>query len=112
MIATGGKPRYLDINNSNLAITSDDLFFSKSPGKTLVVGGGYVAIECAGFLSSLNFNTSLMTRSRFLRDFDSDVSDLIIDDLKNMNKVNILDYSLPVDIQKLENNHLLVKFQN
>ena len=25
----------------------------KSPGKTLVVGGGYIALECAGFLTGL-----------------------------------------------------------
>lgn len=33
-------------------MTSDDFFFSqKKPGKTLVVGGGYIALECAGILS-------------------------------------------------------------
>ena len=32
------------------AITSDDLFFlQRSPGKTLCVGGSYIALECAGF---------------------------------------------------------------
>jgi len=66
----GGRPKYLDIENANLAITSDDIFFHKNPKKTLVVGGGYIAIECAGFLSSLGFDTTLMTRGLFLRDFD------------------------------------------
>lgn len=93
-----------------MAITSDDIFFNKNPGKTLVIGGGYIAIECAGFLSSLHFNTSLMTRGKFLRDFDSDLSDLIINDLKNLNNVNILDYNLPIDIQKLDNDNFLVKY--
>lgn len=53
-----------------MALTSDDIFFIKNPGKTLVVGGGYIAIECAGFLSGLNFDTTLMTRGKFLREFD------------------------------------------
>jgi thioredoxin reductase (NADPH) len=35
----------LEIEGANLAITSDDIFFKKTPpGKTLVVGGGYVAV--------------------------------------------------------------------
>lgn len=44
-------------------MSSDDIFSLKNaPGKTLVVGGGYVALECAGFLSNLGMNTTVMTR--------------------------------------------------
>jgi pyruvate/2-oxoglutarate dehydrogenase complex dihydrolipoamide dehydrogenase (E3) component len=39
-------------------------------GKTLVVGGGYIAVECAGFLGSLGHEVSMMTRGIFLREFD------------------------------------------
>lgn len=50
------------------AITSDDIFASKkNPGKTLVVGGGYIALECAGFLKGLGFDVSIMTRGLYLR---------------------------------------------
>ena len=49
IIATGGRPRYLsNIPGANFkfedeCITSDDLFaLDKNPGKTLVVGGGYI----------------------------------------------------------------------
>lgn len=49
VIATGGRPRYLHnkIESSfkfeDECITSDDLFaLEKNPGKTLVVGGGYI----------------------------------------------------------------------
>ena len=67
----GGRPNYLDIENKYLALTSDDIFsIKKNPGKTLVVGGGYIAVECAGFLSGLKFDTTLMTRGLFLRSFD------------------------------------------
>ena len=53
------------------SITSDDLFsLDKPPGKTLVVGGGYVALECAGFLSNLGYDTTVMTRGKYLKDFD------------------------------------------
>lgn len=51
----------------HVAITSDDIFsLNNSPGKTLIVGGGYVAMETAGFLSGLGFPVTLMTRRRFL----------------------------------------------
>jgi pyruvate/2-oxoglutarate dehydrogenase complex dihydrolipoamide dehydrogenase (E3) component len=74
VIATGGRPQYLDFENSNLCITSDDIFFHKDPKKTLIVGGGYIAVETAGFLSGLKYDTTLMTRGKFLRDFDHDVA--------------------------------------
>lgn len=56
------------------AITSDDIFFKKNPpGKTLIVGGGYVAVEIAGFLTGLGFDTTLTTRGKYLRVFDQDM---------------------------------------
>lgn len=34
-----------------MCLHSDDLFWlKKNPGKTLVIGAGYIALECAGFL--------------------------------------------------------------
>ncbi|XP_045146087.1 thioredoxin reductase 3 [Echinops telfairi] len=52
VIATGERPRYLGLpGDKEYCITSDDLFSLRhSPGKTLVVGASYVALECAGFL--------------------------------------------------------------
>ena len=54
MIAVGGRPNYLNLPNAlELCHTSDDIFWSqKEFGKTLVVGGGYIAMECAGFLNN------------------------------------------------------------
>lgn len=44
LIAVGGRPNYPDIPGAlKYGITSDDIFSTrKRPGKTLVVGGGYV----------------------------------------------------------------------
>ena len=39
----------------------------KNPGKTLVIGGGYVAIESAGFLSCLGYPVTMMTRKKYLK---------------------------------------------
>ncbi|VDL65391.1 unnamed protein product [Nippostrongylus brasiliensis] len=70
-------------------ITSDDLFsLSKPPGKTLVVGASYVALECAGFLAELGFTVDLLIRSKPLKSFDQDCVKLVMENLKN--HVNIL----------------------
>ena len=51
-----------------MAITSDDVFsLKKAPGKTLVIGGGYIALECAGLLAGLGYPITLMTRGLYLR---------------------------------------------
>ena len=71
-IATGGRPLYPGIpGDKEFGITSDDLFMmKKAPGKTLVVGASYVALECAGFLTAFGYDTTVMVRSIFLRGFD------------------------------------------
>ena len=79
VIAVGGRPSYPDIPGAReYGITSDDLFsMKKPPGKTLVVGASYVALECAGFLTALGFDTTVMVRSILLRGFDQDMANMI-----------------------------------
>ncbi|KAK6742973.1 hypothetical protein RB195_010317 [Necator americanus] len=73
-----------------LGITSDDLFWSpKPPGKTLVVGGSYVALEIAGLLADLGLPVDLLTRSRPLKSFDQDCVKLVTGNLKR-HGVNII----------------------
>jgi pyruvate/2-oxoglutarate dehydrogenase complex dihydrolipoamide dehydrogenase (E3) component len=70
LISVGGRPNYPDIPGAkevipclfflseNLflfqcCISSDDIFsLDRPPGKTLVVGASYIALECAGFLKA------------------------------------------------------------
>jgi len=79
VIAVGGRPSYPGIpGDREFGITSDDLFsLPKAPGKTLVVGASYVALECAGFLTALGYDTTVMVRSILLRGFDQDMADRI-----------------------------------
>lgn len=82
VIATGGRPRYPTLiqGASEYGITSDDIFWLKeSPGKTLVVGASYVALECAGFLTGLGLDTTIMIRSIPLRGFDQQMASLVTD---------------------------------
>jgi len=85
VIATGVRPRQYESlpELKNWAITSDDLFSLKeNPGKTLVVGGGYIAVECAGFLRGLGNEVILANRSSFLRVFDGDMANKVVDQLE------------------------------
>jgi len=76
VLAMGGRPKYPDVPGAQeLAITSDDIFGLKTPpGKTLVVGASYVALECAGFIHGVGFETKVMMRSIPLRGFDQQMA--------------------------------------
>lgn len=53
------------------------------PGKTLVVGASYVALECAGFLASLGGDVTVMVRSILLRGFDQQMAEKVGDYMEN-----------------------------
>ena len=86
-IAVGGRPRYPKVKNiRELAITSDDIFWlKKEPGKTLIIGASYVALECAGFLTSIENDCTVLVRSILLRGFDQQIATMIGDYMKNHN---------------------------
>jgi len=81
VVAVGGRPKYTGLpNEKELCISSDDLFsLAAPPGKTLVVGASYVALECAGFLTGLGYDATVMVRSILLRGFDQQMANLIGD---------------------------------
>ena len=83
LIATGGRPRKHPKIPENLSITSDDLFsLEKDPGTTLVIGGGYIGVECAGFLRGLGKEVYLVNRSTFLKSMDQDMAAKIVENLE------------------------------
>lgn len=83
LIAAGGRPRQYPGIPAELAVTSDDLFsLTTDPGTTLVVGGGYIAIECAGFLAGLGKKVHILNRSTFLRSMDQDMAAKIVEQLE------------------------------
>ena len=76
VIAVGGRPKYPDIPGAKEhCVTSDDIFSLKTPpGKTLVIGASYVALECAGFIHGTGYETTVMMRSIPLRGFDQQMA--------------------------------------
>ena len=104
LIATGERPRYPSDCPGALeyGITSDDLFsMPYSPGKTVVVGASYVALECAGFLRGMGYDVTVMVRSILLRGFDQDMAEKIG---KNMAEdgVTFLRPCVPSLVEQLE----------
>lgn len=113
VIAVGGRPRYPDIPGAlEYCITSDDVFSMKTePGKTLVVGASYIALECAGFLNAFGYDTTVMVRSIFLRGFDQQMSNLVADAAAEKG-VKFLHKTVPDSVEKQEDGRLLVRFTN
>ncbi|XP_045390223.1 thioredoxin reductase 3 isoform X3 [Lemur catta] len=104
VIATGERPRYLGIQgDKEYCITSDDLFSLRyCPGKTLVVGASYVALECAGFLAGLGLDVTVMVRSIVLRGFDQEMAEKVSSYMEQQHGVKFLRKFVPVMVQQLE----------
>ncbi|XP_077459078.1 thioredoxin reductase 3 [Stigmatopora argus] len=103
VLATGERPRYLGIpGDKEYCITSDDLFSLPScPGKTLVIGASYVALECGGFLAGLGLDVTVMVRSILLRGFDQEMSNRAGEYMEE-HGIKFIRKFVPVKIEKLE----------
>lgn len=101
LIAVGGRPSYVDVPGSKeYCISSDDLFWlKKPPGKTMVIGAGYIAMECGGFMNGMGHETFLMVRSTPLRNFDQDMIKKVVEDMTD-NGVTFLNGCSPLSFEK------------
>ncbi len=84
LIATGNRPtRDLGtthlIAGGNLCITSNEAFhLDKLPGRILIAGGGYIALEFAHIFHGLGSKVSVLYRGeKVLRGFDEDIRDAL-----------------------------------
>uniref|UniRef100_A0A3P9HV05 thioredoxin-disulfide reductase (NADPH) n=1 Tax=Oryzias latipes TaxID=8090 RepID=A0A3P9HV05_ORYLA len=114
VLATGGRPKYPSNVPGALehGITSDDIFWlKKSPGKTLVVGASYVALECAGFLTGIGLDTTVMVRTIALRGFDQQMAGLVTDHLESYG-TRFEWKSVPTRVEKLSSGALKVTWTN
>ena len=112
LISIGLRPTYLDVPGAKeLCITSDDIFkLKKAPGKTLIIGASYIAVECASFLKSLGYDVTLMVRSMILRGFDRDMADRLRAVLER-DGIKFLDKCTPVSFKK-EEDKIVAEFKN
>jgi pyruvate/2-oxoglutarate dehydrogenase complex dihydrolipoamide dehydrogenase (E3) component len=111
VIAVGGRPSYPDIpGDKEFGITSDDIFSLKeAPGKTLCVGASYVSLECAGFLTALGYDTTVMVRSILLRGFDQDMAKRIGTYMKDTH-TRFIEGATPSKLEKLESGMIKVTY--
>mmetsp|Transcript_134761 Transcript_134761/g.234231 ORF Transcript_134761/g.234231 Transcript_134761/m.234231 type:complete len:486 (+) Transcript_134761:59-1516(+) len=109
LIACGGRPNLGGYPGAEeCCISSDDIFWRpKPPGKTLVVGASYIALECAGFLAGFGFDTTVMVRSILLRGFDQDIAKQIGDYMEK-HGVNFAREMVPSKFEKTEDGQVKV----
>ncbi|XP_004518826.1 thioredoxin reductase 1, mitochondrial isoform X2 [Ceratitis capitata] len=113
LIAVGGRPRYSPIPGAvEYGITSDDIFsLGREPGKTLIVGAGYIGLECAGFLKGLGYDATVMVRSVVLREFDQQMAEIIKDSMVERG-IKFLFTTLPNSVEKQSDGRFQVKWTN
>jgi glutathione reductase (NADPH) len=100
LIATGGWPFVPDFPGREHVITSNEAFYLEQlPRRTLVVGGGYIAVEFASIFHGLGCETSLLYRGDlFLRGFDRDVREHVALTLQAKG----LDLQFNTDVQRID----------
>merc|ERR1719198_428551 len=80
-----------------------------SPGKTLVVGASYVALECAGFIQGVGCDTTVMMLSIPLRGFDQQMAGQIKTYMEE-GGIKFLNQMVPVSVEKAPSGRKLVKY--
>ncbi|XP_052872284.1 thioredoxin reductase 1, mitochondrial-like [Anopheles cruzii] len=113
LIAVGGRPRYPTDTPGALeyGISSDDLFsLPQTPGRTLIVGAGYIGLECAGFLRGLGQNVTVMVRSILLRGFDRQMATLVGESMVERG-IRFLHRTRTLAVEKQSDGRLKVRYQ-
>jgi len=108
LISVGGRPNYPDTPGvRECCITSDDIFsLDHPPGKTLVVGASYIALECAGFLKAFGFDVTVMVRSILLRGFDQQIAKMIGIHMQEQG-IQFIFEQIPTEYKKLDSGKIL-----
>lgn len=81
------------------------------PGKTLVIGASYIALECGGFLTGLGYDVSIMVRSQVLRGFDRDCAKRIHENMEG-HGTKFLMKCIPVAVELGADGRRKVTYEN
>ncbi|MBB1486072.1 glutathione-disulfide reductase [Oceanospirillum sediminis] len=84
LVATGAKPFMPEFPGNEHAVCSDEVFYLETfPKRTLVLGGGYIAVEFAGIFQGLGAESHLVYRGDLpLRGFDEEVRQFACDEIR------------------------------
>ncbi|APC91592.1 MULTISPECIES: glutathione-disulfide reductase [Francisella] len=93
-----------NIEGAELGITSDEFFeLDETPRKALIVGGGYIGVEIAGVLNAHGTDTTIMVRrDKPLMDFDSDISDTLVECMA-MTNLKLINHTNITKVEKISN---------
>ena len=84
LVATGGHPTVPDIPGKELGIVSDDFFhLTGLPKRSVVLGGGYIAVELASILNGLGSDVTLVYRGKhLLRGMDGELGVFLAEEMR------------------------------
>ena len=100
LVAPGAWPHMPDTPGIEHAITSNEAFFLEDfPGRVVIVGGGYIAVEFAGIFHGMGAQvTQLYRRELFLRGFDDDCRTTLAEEMRKKK----IDLRFETDVGKIE----------
>lgn len=106
VIATGAKPRELDIPGAEFTLSSTDfLNFETLPKSLLFIGGGYVAFEFAHMAARFGTEVTIVHRGeRPLENFDPFIVAQLVEATKNLNIRLVLNTEVTA-IEKMGKNY-------
>lgn len=118
IIATGSKPLIPNIPGKEFLCTSDDFFYMDDRiDRILIVGNGYIAGELTGLFSTLGIETTVAIReTKFLRSFDSDLTNILEEHMRKSNvrfltKIELIEVKkTPTDFQAIFNDGQSMNF--
>ncbi|HEY3361313.1 MAG TPA: NAD(P)/FAD-dependent oxidoreductase [Methanosarcina sp.] len=110
-LATGAKPRKLNIPGEEYITTSEKLMETKKlPERIIFIGGGYISIEFAHVVRRTGAEVTILQRSeRVLGTFDSDMVNMLVK-ASEAAGIKILTNKPIISVEK-ENDGFLVKVQ-
>ena len=79
LVATGGRALRPDVVGADLTLVSDDVFhLDRQPGRVVIAGSGYIAVEFASIFHGLGSEVTLVhRRTRLLRGFDHEAAEVL-----------------------------------
>ncbi|MFM2422027.1 MAG: hypothetical protein RL291_557, partial [Pseudomonadota bacterium] len=112
LVATGAWPQMPEIPGIEHAMSSNEVFNLKTqPRSVAIIGGGYIAVEFAGFFNGVGTKTHLVYRGdKLLRGFDDELRDDLTAAYRARG-VNVVTGSAPVSIEKTRDG-LALKLSN
>jgi len=103
LIATGLRPRPLDIPGSERMITSHEFLDLKElPRRLVCIGGGYISFEFAHLARIAGADVTMLIRSKALKQFDEELVGVLVEATRSLG----IDVRFEVEPVRYEGNEL------